>query len=181
MIGVGDPLRALRGHGLPLPKGVPASLAEEMDTLGHEFVGAVMGAAGSLELRRLSSGLVLADMHAELMAAKGQQSPLRCVVRSAHDVTISGLLAALGLSLHSWPGFGSSVVVELLREVGSGAFCVRVACHDGVPGDQAALVDVMVPLQAWETTVAPLLLSETEYLFECRLPDGTASPPPAFW
>jgi len=38
-----------------------------------------------------------------------------------------------------------------------------------------------VPLQAWRQIVEPLILSEEEYLRECRLPPGTAKPPPQSW
>mmetsp|Transcript_90349 Transcript_90349/g.251090 ORF Transcript_90349/g.251090 Transcript_90349/m.251090 type:complete len:124 (+) Transcript_90349:1100-1471(+) len=123
-------------------------------------------------------------MNRQIQEAVDGRSHLRCVLRSAHDISVCGLLAALGLPVHNWPGFGSSVIVELLRDIQSGGFQVRIVCHDGVPGHAGSsgkLLDVTVSLQAWHKTVEPLILTEAEYAQECALPAGTPNPPPHSW
>jgi len=182
LIAAGDPLRALVGQGAALPGNVSEGLAEELDACGHEMVDVANG-RHSAEMRRLSMGLLLADMHEQIMAAADGRSPLRMAVRSAHDISVCGLLAALGLQVPGWPRFGSSVVTELRRDLQSGDFQVRIVCYDGVPGggDGGKVIDVTVPLQAWCDTVEPLILSEEEYVRECSLPAGRAKPPPQAW
>lgn len=180
LIAAGDPLRAYRGHGFQIPDSISTGVADDLDACGHELVDVVSG-RHSHELRRLSSGLLLADTHGEIMAAVAERSPLRCAVRSGHDVSVCALVAALGLPIHHWPGFASSVIVELLRDRSSGAFHVRIALHDGVPIASGAAVDVTVPLEAWKGVVAPLILSEEDYVRECRLPPGVPIPLPHKW
>mmetsp|Transcript_35895 Transcript_35895/g.81251 ORF Transcript_35895/g.81251 Transcript_35895/m.81251 type:complete len:446 (+) Transcript_35895:54-1391(+) len=179
-INIGDALRSLHGHGHPLPPGYSKALADELNERGHEVVDANMG-RGSLEIQRLSMGLLIADMTAQIKTAMAGESPLRLMVRSAHDVSIAGVMAALRLPSHGWPGFASSIILELLREKASGRYYVRLIVHDGVPSAQSTIVDLFVPVEAWLQSVKPLVLNEAEYEKECRLPPGVPSPPPQQW
>lgn len=182
LVEAGDPLRGLWGHSLPLPAGCSMELMEDLDACGHEIVDVSVGRY-STEMRRLSMGLLLTEMSEQIAAAaQGKPTALKCIIRSAHDISVCGLLVALGLPVHHWPAFGSSVIVELLRIQQSGCFQVRVACFDGTPGAGGApMVEVTVPLEIWEKTVAPLILTPSEYKVECRLPEGVPHPPEHRW
>lgn len=180
LVQAGDPLRALTGHGAPWPRGYSAALARDIDACGHGAVEAGVG-ADAREVARLSSGLLLADMQRQILDAAAGRSGLRMAIRSGHDVSVAQVLVALGLPSHAWPAFGSSVVLELRRERSSSRLFVRVLFYDGVPPAVGPAVDVTVPLEKWTEVVAPLLLTEEEYLEQCRLPPGAPEPPKMLW
>merc|ERR1712232_865198 len=179
LIMAGDPLRSYRGHGLPLPHGISTSLADTLDWCGHRLVDEVQGHS-DVETLRLSAGLFLREMDEKFKEAVNGSSLLRLRVLSAHDVTVGTLLLALEIPSHRWPGFGSSVHVELVRSKSSGQWYVRATFFDGVPpADGAPTASKVMTLQAWEKRIGPLSLSEDSYIQRCKLPMGVPEPPAA--
>eukprot|EP00927_Polykrikos_kofoidii_P077427 TRINITY_DN74364_c0_g1_i1.p1 TRINITY_DN74364_c0_g1~~TRINITY_DN74364_c0_g1_i1.p1 ORF type:complete len:472 (+),score=70.32 TRINITY_DN74364_c0_g1_i1:97-1512(+) len=184
VVTVGDVTRALLAHGLPLPPGVSMDLAAELDAAGHQLLETVQG-KGSMDVRRLSSGRLLADIDGHIRSVVEDASPLRCAVVSAHDTTVSALLTALGLSAPGWIKLAGSVLIELLvDENGRGdKWKVRVLFYDGVPDSQDAVpaIDTTVTLASWQAAMAHLTLSDDEFMQRCLMPLGEKPPPPHMW
>merc|ERR1712224_576151 len=87
LILAGDPLRSMRGQGLPMPKGIGPELGRRLDDLGHRLVDSAQG-LGDKEVLSLSAGRFLGDMNKRIGAAVSGESPLKLAVLSAHDVSL---------------------------------------------------------------------------------------------
>mmetsp|Transcript_36884 Transcript_36884/g.106211 ORF Transcript_36884/g.106211 Transcript_36884/m.106211 type:complete len:190 (-) Transcript_36884:100-669(-) len=180
MVSAGDPLRAYIGHGRQPPAEYAGALARDVDIAGHGTIAAGTG-SGSEEVARLSSGLLLSDVHSRIRDAVAGRSKLRLLARSGHDLTITQLMVALGLPSHTWPAFGSSILIELLRERQTSRYLVRIAHFDGVPDAIEASVDVTVPLETWTQLVEPLILTEEAYWERCKLQPDQPAPGKMPW
>lgn len=166
----GDPLRSLRGHGLPLPEGASTQLADALDACGQRIIEAMHG-ANDREVLRLSAGRLLADIDRRVSDAVEGRSPVRLSVNSAHDTSVSCLLIALEIATHNWPTFASSVIMEALQSVTSGDWYVRVSFFDGPPpASGQPTAEKILSLAEWRALVRPMTLTEAEYLSLCECP-----------
>lgn len=171
----GESMKMLQAHDFALPASVSPSLVQNVNAAGHDLLDQLQGRT-SLEIRRLGMGPLLTLFDKRIKDALRGEVPSRLLIFSAHDITISSLLTALGLNVaHRWADVGSSVIIEVLQQ-GSGQWYVRVLYHDGVPKVSGPTADILVPMATWDKALAPLLLTDESYKQACSMIKGSMPP-----
>mmetsp|Transcript_566 Transcript_566/g.1920 ORF Transcript_566/g.1920 Transcript_566/m.1920 type:complete len:425 (+) Transcript_566:40-1314(+) len=111
-------------HGLKLPEGVSPKLIDEVSRLAVWEVAQLFKDRHALKLSIAPLWQEIFSTHKQVL--NGEEKDRKLVIYSGHDTTLMPMLESLGVFDGKWPRFAANVIVELLREKGSGKAHVRV-------------------------------------------------------
>lgn len=165
-------LSILRDHswcrkctGLPDFNGLTADLFDAID--GNITAEAFLR-RGTPALQRLAIGPFFNNVVRMMRAVeKGSDAMPLWAHYSAHDSTLTAVFAALDNAVTLWPGYASHVEFELWQDQSDQTFYVQVSLNGKVLtnlfGSQA-----MIPLNAFEKALSPILISEDDWRTTCH-------------
>jgi len=169
--GLADHLSCASAQGASFPYGCTKEEHEILDAaLHHCFVAAAdrFSTEGAL----LSGGRLVADVDALVEAAtsKTGSKNVSLHILSGHDVSLTSLLVALGFPNEDPPSFGASIQIELLQNMITQQWQVRLVYFDSVPYsvDKHGKELLWIPLEAWKVLVEPALDVAQNWQVKCK-------------
>ncbi|XP_063978500.1 venom acid phosphatase Acph-1-like [Diachasmimorpha longicaudata] len=129
--GLYNGLMALDSMGLPLPEwteGIfPRGLLHEAATLNYRVV------SWNKRMKTLNGGMLLKNFTDNMLLAATlkNESPVKMVLLSGHEINLTALLDALGVYKPHVPAYSSAMFVELLEN--NNKYYVRILYYLGIP------------------------------------------------
>ncbi len=143
-----DHVNCMVEHGVPLPTGLTAS--DRRIILDVQKKGVALRFRPR-EIGRFMAGGLLKKVGDELRAAVAGKQKSRLVLFSGHDISILGLMSALGRPLDSNPPYASHVEFELYRD---GEQYFVKTFYNGEPVRLRDDHDATLPLALFEEAIA---------------------------
>ncbi|XP_015117647.1 venom acid phosphatase Acph-1 [Diachasma alloeum] len=138
--GLYNGLMALYSMGLPLPEwteGIfPYGIMHDAATLNYRVV------SWNRRMKMLNGGMLLKNFtdNMFLAATAKNESPVKMVLLSGHEINLTALLDALGVYKPHVPAYSSAMFVELLED--NNEYYVRIFYYLGIPQET---VQVNIP------------------------------------